>query len=61
MIKDKKIYWLKKLSRYNLNILVLENCILNIKDKDKIYFMKTHEIITKELLLMHTHELTLTS
>ena len=27
----------------------------------KIYFMKTHEIITKELLLMHTHELTLTS
>ena len=37
MIKDKKIYWLKKLSRYNLNILVLENCILNIKDKDKIY------------------------
>ena len=37
MIKDKKIYWLKKLSRYNLNILVIENCISNIKDQDAIY------------------------
>jgi len=39
MIRDKKIYWMKKLSRYNLNILVLENCISNIKDQDAIYLL----------------------